>query len=114
VTILIVLGTWFVGSVVLGLLAARFLRFSEASCLLDIGGWTITLDTIDVESDFSRSLIADRQLLSTEVHVPLAGQLDAKFMSIFCAKSLGGGQPVLWPRPGKAPDQNLPCERLGP
>ena len=63
-TVLIVLGIWFVSSVVFGLLAAHFLRFSEASCApeKDAGSSPATSkDTFDDESEFFRSLIASRQ-----------------------------------------------------
>ena len=59
-TILIVLGIWFVGSVIFGLLAARFLRFSEANCLPEqvVGR---SQDAVDDESDFFRPLIANSE-----------------------------------------------------
>ena len=60
VTVLIVVGIWFVGSFILGLLAARFLRFSEASGAPEqvVGR---SKDAIDDVSDSFRSLIASRQ-----------------------------------------------------
>jgi len=70
VTVLIVLGIWFVSSFVLGLLAARFLRFSEASGAPEkvVGSSPATSkDTIDDESEFFRSLIASRQQLSSQI-----------------------------------------------
>jgi hypothetical protein len=54
VTIIIVLGIWFVGSVVFGLLAGHFLRFSKASCEPEqlVGSTAPFNNRIDDESDF--------------------------------------------------------------
>ena len=60
-TVLIVLGIWFVSSVVFGLLAAHFLRFSEASSVREQIVGRSPRDTLDDESEFFRSLIVSRQ-----------------------------------------------------
>jgi hypothetical protein len=54
VIILIVLGIWFVGSVVFGLLAGHFLRFSRASCEPEqlVGSTAHFNNKIDDERDF--------------------------------------------------------------
>ena len=60
-TVLIVLGIWFVSSVVFGLLAAHFLRFSEASSVREQIVARSPQDTFDDDSDLSPSLIASRE-----------------------------------------------------
>jgi hypothetical protein len=63
VTILVVLGIWFVGSCLLGLLVAHVLRFSEASREpKHVFGHSGEFgDAVDDKSDLVRSVIGNRE-----------------------------------------------------